>query len=208
VTTTRITHATPAAGYSHVADRAWEGSVPSSIKGNCKDIARQLIEDEPGSKLKVILGGGRGYFLPNNVLDSSGKYGMRTDNKSLIDDWLNSKNQSGLDKSAYQFVNSTSGLNNVDYTRTEYLFGLFNYTHMAYDMERDLSENGESSLEQMTEAAIKILNKNDNGFVLLVEGGRIDHAHHDNYAALSLYETLAFEKAIERLIVLYQKTKH
>jgi len=187
VTTTRITHATPAAGYSHVAERDWEGSMPSSVTGNCKDIARQLIEDEPGTKLKVILGGGRRSFLPNNVVDPSGKYGTRTDNKNLIEEWLNIKNQSGLDNSTYQYVDTLSKLNNVDHTRTEYLFGLFNNSHMAYEKERDQSDDGEPSLEQMTEAAIKILSKNDNGFMLLVEGGRIDHAHHDNFAVHSLY---------------------
>ena len=62
-------------------------------------------------------------------------------------------------------------------------------------MERD--PNKEPSLEEMTTTAINMLQKNKNGYVLLVEGGRIDMAHHDNYANLALYETIAFDKAIE-----------
>ena len=38
------------------------------------------------------------------------------------------------------------------------------------------------SLVNMTVIAINMLSKNPNGFVLMVEGGRIDHAHHENYA--------------------------
>ncbi|RTG85039.1 uncharacterized protein DC041_0003649 [Schistosoma bovis] len=34
----------------------------------------------------------------------------------------------------------------------------------------------------MTEAAIKVLSRNPKGFLLLVEGGRIDHGHHFNQA--------------------------
>ena len=37
----------------------------------------------------------------------------------------------------------------------------------------------EPSLQEMTETAIKILKKNNKGFFLMVEGGRIDHAHHE-----------------------------
>ena len=53
----------------------------------------------------------------------------------------------------------------------------------------------------MTEAAIRVLlnqHQSQEGFVLLVEGGRIDHAHHRGYANLALYETVEFDRAIRR----------
>lgn len=53
VTTTRVTHATPAPLYAHGPNRKWEGSVPNNYS-HCKDIARQLIEDEPGKSIKVL----------------------------------------------------------------------------------------------------------------------------------------------------------
>lgn len=55
VTTTRVTHATPAALYAHAASRYWEddGKVPPAARTSCKDIARQLLEDEPGSNITV-----------------------------------------------------------------------------------------------------------------------------------------------------------
>ena len=49
----------------------------------------------------------------------------------------------------------------------------------------------------MTETAIKILQKDSNGFFLFVEGGHIDLAHHYNEARRALDETLEFDKAIE-----------
>lgn len=54
VTTTRVTHATPSALYAHTADRDWEcaDTMPEDA-ANCKDIARQLIEDKPGRDIKV-----------------------------------------------------------------------------------------------------------------------------------------------------------
>ena len=54
------------------------------------------------------------------------------------------------------------------------------------------------SLSQMTEVAIKRLEKEENGYYLFVEGGRIDHAHHDNQAVRALYEFVEFEKTINK----------
>ncbi len=55
VTTTRVTHATPAGLYAHSANRDWEcdSQVPLANRHECKDIARQLIEDEPGRNINV-----------------------------------------------------------------------------------------------------------------------------------------------------------
>lgn len=57
VTTTRVTHATPAAMYGHSASRYWESDdkVPDPDRSQCKDIARQLVEDDPGRSINVNL---------------------------------------------------------------------------------------------------------------------------------------------------------
>ena len=60
----------------------------------------------------------------------------------------------------------------------------------------------EPSLEEMTDTAINVLKKNERGFLLLVDGGRIDHAHHSNYANLAMYETLALDQAIDGIFSL------
>ncbi len=55
VTTTRVTHATPAGLYAHTNSREWEcdSQVPLANRKECKDIARQLIEDDPGRNARV-----------------------------------------------------------------------------------------------------------------------------------------------------------
>lgn len=55
VTTTRVTHATPAGLYAHVNNRDWEcdTSIPKQYKDCVKDIGRQLVEDEPGNKFQA-----------------------------------------------------------------------------------------------------------------------------------------------------------
>src|SRR3546814_9551918 len=62
VSTARITHATPAAAFAHSAQRDWEADSDLSAAAKsegCIDIARQLVEGQVGSRLDLVLGGGR-----------------------------------------------------------------------------------------------------------------------------------------------------
>ena len=58
VTTTRVTHASPAGAYAHIADRDWENDAYVSSSGQdpkvCDDIAKQLVLNDPGKNIKVI----------------------------------------------------------------------------------------------------------------------------------------------------------
>lgn len=65
---------------------------------------------------------------------------------------------------------------------------------MDYRLESDPAK--QPTLQEMTRKAIELLQKEPNGFVLFVEGGRIDHAHHDTFAKLALDETLEFSNAV------------
>lgn len=67
---------------------------------------------------------------------------------------------------------------------------------MQYHMEADPVT--EPTLAELTEIAIRALSRNEKGFFLFVEGGRIDHAHHDNYARLALDETIELSNAVAR----------
>ncbi len=72
VTTARITHATPAACYSHEPERNWEddSELPAdAVAANFPDIARQLIEFPIGNGIEVALGGGRRHFIPDTAID-------------------------------------------------------------------------------------------------------------------------------------------
>lgn len=92
-----------------------------------------------------------------------------------------------------------SALVDVDASQTDYLLGLFEGGVMKYhlDVVAERSEEKEPSLLQMTAKAIEILNKNQKGYFLFVEGGKIDLAHHDVQARYALDETAEFSDAIE-----------
>lgn len=197
VTTTRVTHATPAAMYGHSASRYWEtdGKVPDTDRPQCKDIARQLVEDDPGRSINVILGGGRGNFLPTKKKDPKVQtdMGRREDKRNLIEDWMKDKKNRQL---SHKYVSNKEEFDNVDPNKTDYLLGLFNFGHMAYEVDRNSGPDGEPSLAEMTKKAIEILRKNPLGYFLMVEGGRIDHSHHFNNAHRALADTLALEDAV------------
>ena len=80
----------------------------------------------------------------------------------------------------------------------ELFTGLFSANHIPYELERSKDPKSSPGIEEMTEKAIRFLQKrsNNNGFFLLVEGGRIDHAHHKNNALLALEEAVAMDKVI------------
>uniref|UniRef100_A0A336MGT8 Alkaline phosphatase n=1 Tax=Culicoides sonorensis TaxID=179676 RepID=A0A336MGT8_CULSO len=203
VTTTRITHATPAALYAHTPDRDYESDspIPAELKDTMKDIARQLIEDEPGSKFNVIMGGGRDALgatikdaplPPYNFSGGMEKSFPRSDGKKLAETWL--LNKTDLSKHAY-YVTTATELNKVDTANTEHLLGLFANSHMTYEALRNYTD--EPSLAEMTIKAIEVLErKNSSGYVLMVEGGKIDHAHHQNFAGLALHEVMGLDAAV------------
>lgn len=192
VTTTTITHATPAGAYAYTPNRDWAADIdiPEGSKA-CKDIARQLIEDEPGRNLNVIFGGGRENFLPENLNKSGGR---RTDGADLIQKWIDDKKKLG---NAAKYVATDKELRALDTDNVDHALGLFAWHHMEYEYKRRNGNSSQPSLTEMTVRAINILQKNPKGFFLLVEGGRIDHAHHDGYARRALEETLAMEEAVK-----------
>lgn len=189
VSTARITHATPATAYAHSADRNWENdaAMPNIAKNQgCVDIAQQLIDFDKGDGLQVVFGGGRSQFLPDSVTDEEGKKGKRKDGRNLISEW-EAKHSDG------QYVWDKSGFDKLD-ANTKRAFGLFEPSHMKYEADR---RDGEPSLAEMTSKAIDILGNNQDGYLLMVEAGRIDHAHHDTNAARALADTIAFDDAIK-----------
>lgn len=150
VTTTRITHATPAVFAAHSLTRGAEA-----------DIAAEMLNHN----VTVLLGGGRKFFPENLITDA--KY------------------------DGYAYVETKEDMDAVEKGK---LMGLFATSHMSYELDRSTTQ--EPSLAEMTQKAIEILNQNPDGFFMMVEGGRIDHASHGHDAAAAVYDTLAFDKAV------------
>jgi len=196
VTTTRVTHASPAGTYAKTAHRDWESDFDMknfTDTKECSDIAKQLVTESPGNKLNVIFGGGRRKFLSENIIEN-GARGERLDGRDLIDEWLQHQKSATAN-----YVSNRTELLALDYSKVDHILGLFADSHLEYNLNNDRDE---PSLKEMTTAAIEILKKNDKGFVLFVEGGKIDLAHHDNMAHLALDETAEFDKAIQSAVKL------
>ncbi|XP_046969316.1 membrane-bound alkaline phosphatase-like [Vanessa cardui] len=197
VTTTRVTHASPSGAYANIANRDWENDAAVAADQYdpelCHDIAYQLVHSYPGNQFKVILGGGRREFLPNDLQDEEGTPGKRSDGRHLIEEWQMDKIMRNV---SYQYVWNREQLHSVNNDLPEYLLGLFEGSHLQYHMQANTST--EPTLEELTETAIRSLSRNSKGFFLFVEGGRIDHAHHDNLVELALDETIELSKAVAR----------
>ena len=152
VTTTTVTHATPAGFIANVPDRGME-----------REIAEQIQQ----RGVDIVLGGGLKFF-PQTTLELRDAH---------------------LVKDRHALAAAPPGL-------ARPLLGLFAESHVGYVVERP--EN-QPTLEDMTRAALDRLQTSDAGFVLQIEGGRVDHAAHDNDAAAMLAEQLEFDRTIQLL---------
>jgi alkaline phosphatase len=176
VTTTRVTHATPAATYSHICHRDLENDIAAAAVPGGAGFNSAL----GSTGLDVLLGGGSQFFKP--IKDG----GKRSDGRDLVAE-MKAKN--------YAFAGTSAELAAIDGAKTDRLFGLFTPGHMSYDLDRDPAK--EPSLADMTTKAMDVLSKNQKGYFLMVEGGRIDHALHETTANKALQDTVAFDNAIK-----------
>lgn len=210
VSTARITHATPAATFAKAPERNWESSNNLTAQEKamgCVDIAQQLIEFELNLESKVnhgadhanidgidvVFGGGRGAFFAGDPLnitgfaEANGNSG-RDDGRNLINEWQAAGGIYVMDKNGFDGINADESAN---------ILGLFNESHMLYEANRNKDSGGEPSLTEMTIKAIELLSNDDDGFFLMVESGRIDHAHHAGNAFNALNETVELSHAVE-----------
>lgn len=202
VSTARITHATPGACYAHSPNRDWESDAelsPKAIEVDYPDIARQLLDfrvrearmnGKTSRGLEVAMGGGRSKFLTTADADpeDQGKTGDRK-SRNLVQEWTGRGGS---------FVYDQKGFDAVDPAATGPVLGLFERSHMEYELDRAKDTAGEPSLTQMTEKAIRILQRSPKGYFLMVEGGRIDHGHHAGNAKRALTDAVELSRAVQR----------
>lgn len=193
VSTAGITHATPASAYASVANRGWEADSrmpPEAIAAGCADIARQLVEWPHGDGFEVMLGGARSFFLPETQADpeDEGETGARADGRNLVSEWVTAR-------SGRVFVWDQDGFDNAS-PNTQQILGLFERGQLEFESVRAGDAGGEPSLAEMTRRAIQMLSRNEQGYVLLIEAGRIDHAHHSGTAGDALNETMIMDEAV------------
>lgn len=162
VTTTRITHATPAGFASVEARRDNEDGIAPQYKGT----------------VDVLLGGGLEHFDAKR----------RKDKRDLLADYA---------AAGYTLWNTRAQVTGTE--RPSKVLGLFWDGHLPMSIDHQNDEELQKrvpTLAEMTRTALDILSAAGDGFLLQVEGGRVDHAAHSNDAPAQLWDMLAFDEAI------------
>lgn len=162
VTTTRITHATPA-----------------GFAVNCigRDLEGLIAEKYLSLDIDVLLGGGDRFFNP----------AKRPDKKDLYAEF-----RSG----GYTIVKDKTALK----TATGKLLGVFDASHVPYTVDRIHTPELDAkvpTIAEMAAKAISLLEDSQNGFILQIEGGRVDHGGHSNDLAAMIYDQIEFEDAMK-----------
>ncbi len=163
VTTTRVTHATPAGFAAQVPSRGLENTIAEQYVG----------------EVDILLGGGRRHFVNRRGVDVA-------DLTALY--W----------QQGYVFAGSRDEMRKLP--TPDRIVGLFDDGHLPYSIDHmndpELTRKV-PTLAEMTEVALRSLERRRDGFLLQVEGGRVDHAAHGNDAAALLHDQIAFDDAIE-----------
>ena len=180
VTTTEMTHATPASTFSHTCQRNAGYTIAAQIVPGGAGYNPALKDG-----VDVLMGGGRHHFTPYNA--TTNKSG-RADGRDLMAEFAargyavaSNKEQMAAAQPGRKFVGIYSDA-----------------SHMDYEMERRASQ---PALSEMALKAIDLLAPDPDGFFLMVEGGKIDHALHDSNAKRALVDTIAFDDAIAAVVV-------
>ncbi|WP_412840014.1 alkaline phosphatase [Aeromonas dhakensis] len=180
VTTTELTHATPAATYSHICHRdAAYAIAEQAVPGGAG------FNTALGDGVDVLMGGGANHWTPYN---STSNKGGRADGRDLTAE---------LTAQGYHYVTTKDELSGVNSGK---VLGLFSTkSHLDYELDRVAkgAASTQPSLSEMTAKAIDLLSQNSQGYFLMVEGGRIDHALHGTNAKRSLTDAVALDEAVK-----------
>jgi alkaline phosphatase len=217
VTTADVFDATPAGNAVHTSNR-----------GSGTGIVDQFFDDRALTGLTVLMGGGRKWFLPSNVVGSA--RGERTDyafsgseahTADIVKRWGAAAGRMDKERdllgefqqAGYQYVPDATALAAIDTTRTEKLLGLFSYSNMNVALDKmdgrraklrgaqgrvvdDFGFPDQPMLDEMTAKALAVLDRQKNGFVLMVEGASIDKQAHNMDTERWMLDTIEFDRAI------------
>ncbi len=184
ITTTELTHATPASTFSHICNRNAQYAIAAQVVPGGAGYNAAL-----GEGVDVMMGGARNHFTPYAAATNPAG---RFDGRNLLTE---------LAAKGYT-VASTKAEMSAAATDKKFIGLYSSKSHLEYELDRVASPPvgegaNQPSLAEMTTKAMDILSKNANGYFLMVEGGRIDHALHGTNAKRALVDTIAFDDAIK-----------
>lgn len=185
VTTARVTHATPAGCYAHINERNEEDAIAlQALPGDAS------YNERLSGGLDLLAGGGRRHFVPRGETDEEEESGRRWDRRDL---------RAEFQAAGYRYVWNEQQFESAG-AKDLPLLALFESSHMEYEADRAGDMGGEPSLSAMTVKAIELLSASakaaGTGYFLMVESGRIDHAHHDTNAYRALVDTVELDRSV------------
>lgn len=177
-----------------VSDAEIEDATPASVVSHTRrrndkaDIVGMFYNVKP----EVVLGGGSAYFLPKETPGSK-----RKDSVNYIEKFS---------EAGYHLVTDRTALNQVVTGETpDRLLGLFHTGNMDGWIDRHQWKGNtvkkfpnQPDLTESFDAAVKVLEKNDKGFFLMLEAGLVDKYSHPLDWTRSVADTIAFDKVVER----------
>ncbi|GMR48522.1 hypothetical protein PMAYCL1PPCAC_18717, partial [Pristionchus mayeri] len=189
VSTTRLTDATPAANFAKGVHRLMEHDNSTEIQNTqCTDIAQQILR-HPADKFKVLMGGGHSYFTPKE------EGGFRTDGRNIEKEWKSLPGHRSL-------LHTIDDIHGHSVEEDDHVLGVFHDSSFNYHLDEIAKLNTtQPRLVDMAVKTLEVLQKssNDNGFYLMIEGGHIDLAEHENKMNLATEELAEFSHTIETI---------
>jgi alkaline phosphatase len=207
VTTSDVFDATPGAFGTHTSDRG-------AGTGICDQFLDEAVAD---GGLRVLMGGGRKWFLPTSepgsqrsVLNDyvlpaelanawSVAAGINNDtNRNLIADFQ---------AAGFHYAPDKAGMDATP-ANEDRLLGLFALSQMNVALDKINGRRGTSTiaadfgfpdqpmLDEMTAKALQVLSKNKKGFTLMVEAASIDKQAHNMDTERWILDTIEFDRAI------------
>jgi alkaline phosphatase len=179
ITTTELTHATPASTFAHVCERNAQYTIAQQIVPGGAGYNTAL-----GDGVDVLMGGGRNHFTP---YEAKANPKGRADGRDLLAEFA-----------AHGYMVASTKADMLSARPGKKFVGIYSADdHLDWAQQR---RPAQPSLAEMTAKSIELLSKNQNGFFLMVEGGKIDHGLHDSNAKRALEETVGFDEAIATAI--------
>lgn len=184
-TSTRITHATPAAFSAHNMSRSNEN---------------EMAIDQLGTGFEYFAGGGFRHFVAKN--NAAGLKSKRKDDRDLIAEFKA--------KGYTTFVgnNARDAFRAYKPKKGDKVLAPLAYSVLGMEIDRiNSSEKKKTmpSIAELTTKGIEVLEAQKKPFFFMVEGGRIDWAAHCNDATGTIYDTLALDAAVAEALAFYKK---
>ncbi|MBS7344381.1 MAG: alkaline phosphatase [Caryophanon sp.] len=148
-------------------------SAHSPSRSNYNDIGEQQVY----RNMDVVLGGGLASL-----------HATRQDGENLLPT---------LDAQKYDVVTTRDELLA---SNSDKIWGAFADNAMAYELDRQALQSEQPSIADMTKKAIDTLNKDQDGFFLMVEGSKIDWAAHANDPIGMITDYIAFDAAVKEAL--------